>query len=297
MTNKASCGFGTISHEFTHSLGLPDIYPTAGEGFSVVDEWDLMDGGNFTNYGWCPPEYTAMEKWLMGWISFKELDEPTTVVGLKPVSEGGDVYRIKHSDSEWLLLENRQQRGWDAGAPGSGLVIYHVFYDGSVWQGNKVNTDKNKRRFHLFNADNRDYDAWDGYLDEKGLGTYANAGRMNSRYLSTSPYPWTNETTMDVNDELTDSSVPAAKMNYPNAKEELMLSKPITNISVDDDGLVSFDFMGGGTPTAIRGMARQSGHEAVVAYDLNGRRLSQPSRKGIYILRQSDGTIVKKVFK
>lgn len=297
MTNKASCGFGTISHEFTHSLGLPDIYPTAGEGFSVVDEWDLMDGGNFTNYGWCPPEYTALEKWLMGWISFKELDEPTTVVGLKPVSEGGDVYRIKHSDSEWLLLENRQQRGWDAGAPGSGLVIYHVFYDGSVWQGNRVNTDKNKRRFHLFNADNRDYDAWDDYLDEKGLGTYANAGRMNSRYLSTSPYPWTNETTMDVNDELTDSSVPAAKMNYPNAKEELMLSKPITNISVDDDGLVSFDFMGGGTPTAIRGIARQSGRESAVAYDLNGRRLSQPSRKGIYILRQSDGTIVKKVFK
>lgn len=292
--NNASCGIGTICHEYTHSLGLPDIYPTAGEGFSVVDEWDLMDGGNFTNYGWCPPEYTALEKWLMGWISFKELDEPTTVVGLKPVSEGGDVYRIKHSDSEWLLLENRQQRGWDAGAPGSGLVIYHVFYDGSVWQGNKVNTDKNKRRFHLFNADNRDYDAWDGYLDEKGLGTYANAGHMNSRYLSTSPYPWTNETTMDVNDELTDSSVPAAKMNYPNAKEELMLSKPITNISVDDDGLVSFDFMGGGTPTAIRGMARQSGHESAVAYDLNGRRQQSLSgRKGIYLVRQADGTIRK----
>jgi len=288
-----SCGFATICHEFSHSLGLPDIYPTSDSaGYSVCDEWDLMDGGNFTNYGWCPPEYTAMEKWLMGWISFKELDEPTTVVGLKPVSEGGDVYRIKHSDSEWLLLENRQQRGWDAGAPGSGLVIYHVFYDGSVWQGNKVNTDKNKRRFHLFNADNRDYDAWDDYLNEKGLGTYANTGHMNSRYLSTSPYPWTNETTLAVNNELTDSSVPAAKMNYPNAKEELMLSKPITNISVDDDGLVSFDFMGGGVVGLAESVKENASRGITATYDINGR-IAQPKASGFYIVRQADGTVRK----
>jgi hypothetical protein len=251
-----------------------------------------MDGGNFTNYGWCPPEYTALEKWLLGWISFKELDEPTTVVGLKPVSEGGDVYRIKHSDSEWLLLENRQQRGWDAGAPGSGLVIYHVFYDGSVWKGNEVNIDKNKRRFHLFNADNRDYDAWDDYLNEKGLGTYANTGHMNSRYLSTSPYPWTNETTLAVNNELTDSSVPAAKMNYPNAKGELMLSKPITNISVDDDGLVSFDFMGGGVVGLAESVKENASRGITATYDINGR-IAQPKASGFYIVRQADGTVRK----
>lgn len=288
-----SCGIGTICHEFTHSLGLPDIYPVGGEGFSVVDEWDLMDGGNFTNYGWCPPEFTAMEKWLMGWLSFKDLTEPTSISGLKPVAEGGDVYRIKHSDSEWLLLENRQQRGWDAGAPGSGLVIYHVFYDASVWGGNSVNSDINKRRFHLVNADNMDYDAWDAYMSNSGLSTYVNSGRMNSRYLSTSPYPWTNETT--TNCELTDSSVPSATM-YENIEGKVLLSKPITNISIDAEGLASFDFMGGNTE-GIRNLTPSLSEGDGAVYDLQGRRLSESAisnhKPQIRIVRQADGTFRK----
>ena len=120
---------------------------------------------------------------------------------------------------------------------------------------------------------------------------------MNSRYLSTSPYPWTNETTLAVNNELTDSSVPAAKMNYPNAKEELMLSKPITNICVDDDGLVSFDFMGGvPKPDGIK-----LHHSSFIAthpsiYDLQGRNMNLQNRKGVYLIRREDGT-VRKIFK
>ena len=292
-TSKTSCGIGTICHEFTHSLGLPDIYPVGGEGFSVVDEWDLMDGGNFTNYGWCPPEFTAMEKWLMGWLSFKDLTEPTSISGLKPVAEGGDVYRIKHSDSEWLLLENRQQKGWDAGAPGSGLVIYHVYYDVSVWSGNSVNSDINKRRFQLVNADNMDYDAWNAYMSNSDLSTYVNSGRMNSRYLSTSPYPWTNETT--TNCELTDSSVPSATM-YENIEGKLLLSKPITNISIDADGLVSFDFMGGNT-VGIRNLTPSFSEGEGSVYDLQGRRLPDSATSNqkpqIRIIRQADGTFRK----
>ena len=35
--NKTSCGIGTICHEFTHSLGLPDIYPTSSSAADYVD--------------------------------------------------------------------------------------------------------------------------------------------------------------------------------------------------------------------------------------------------------------------
>ena len=51
-----------------------------------------MDGGNFTNYGWCPPNYTPIEKMLLGWLTPVELTEPASIVNLKPVSEGGEVY-------------------------------------------------------------------------------------------------------------------------------------------------------------------------------------------------------------
>ena len=240
--NDKSFGIGTICHEFSHSLGLPDIYPTNGNGYSIVDEWDLMDGGNFTNYGWSPPNYTAMEKYMLGWLNPIELTGAATIKNLQPSEEGGAVYRIKHSDSEWLMLENRQQQGWDAGAPGKGLVIYHVFYDLLAWATNTVNNN-NKRRFELIHADNMDYDAWD--LRVGNVSPYQNKYMMNNQMLSTSPYPWTDSATSFVNNELTDNSVPPARMNYPNTKGNEFLGKPITNIQMSDDGLVSFDFMGG----------------------------------------------------
>lgn len=299
-TNNSLCGIGTVCHEFSHSLGLPDIYPTSNSWtYSVVDEWDLMDGGNFTNYGWCPPNYTALEKFLLGWISYEELTGPTTVTGLKPLSEGGKAYVIKHTDNEYLLLENRQWRGWDAGLPGKGLIVYHVNYIASVWANNRPNDTSNKPNFHLMNNDTFSYEDWTAYLKEHGVtsqtAVYQNPNRMNSQYFMNAHFPYGEGDAKA--DSLTDHSVPATLMYNDNAQSSKYLSKSITNIKVTDDGLVSFDFMGGGTPTAIRGMARQSGRESAVAYDLNGRRLSQPSRKGIYILRQSDGTIVKKVFK
>ena len=299
-----SCGFSTICHEFSHSLGLPDIYPTnSSAGYSVCDEWDLMDGGNFTNYGWCPVNYTALEKMLMGWLTPVELTEDSlTIEGLKPVEEGGNAYIIKHSDDEWLMLENRQQRGWDAGAPGKGLVIYHVNYSASVWKNNKVNNDATKRRFELVHADNMDYDAWDDYLTQAGLGFYEHSQKMNRRLLSTSPYPWIDDSTGGVlNDSLTDTSVPAAVMFYPGLTGNPLFNKPITNIKMTDEGLISFDFMGG-APVVVDGITthpftlHSSPFTCHQIYDLNGRRLAAEPQKGVYVIRKQDGTI-RKIFK
>lgn len=279
-----SCGIGTICHEFTHSLGLPDIYPTSSNaGYSVCDEWDLMDGGNFTNYGWCPPNFTPLEKMLLGWLTPIDLTESTTITDLKPSVEGGEVYRIMHSDSEWLLLENRQQSGWDLGAPGKGLVIYHVNYDGSAWRGNSVNNDPEKRRFYLVPADNMDYDAWDAYIDENKLSTYAKSSRLNNRHLSTSPYPYVVDGEV-LNNELTDTSTPAAAMYYP---EGALLGKPITNIQMSAEGLVSFDFMGG-NPSGIKEI-QVSGFRIQECYDLQGRRVDNPQQGNLYIVRTPQG--------
>ena len=286
------CGIGTVCHEYSHSLGLPDIYPTtADQGYSVCDEWDLMDGGNFTNWGWCPPNYTALEKYLMGWLELTELNEAATITGMKPVSEGGTAYIVKHSDSEWLLLENRQQTAWDAGAPGKGLVIYHVNYDGSVWQGNEVNIDKTKRRFHLVHADNMDYDAWSAYIKEKKLERYAADDKMNSLFLCTSPYPYISEDKETVNNELTDTSTPAATMFNPSTEGEMLLAKPITNIQMTDDGLISFDFMGG--TTGIRHIPIAGDNDASCLYNLQGQRINIPKPGNLYIVKKNNGTTYK----
>lgn len=294
--NNISCGIGTICHEFGHSLGLPDIYPTtSGVGFSVCDEWDLMDGGNFTNYGWAPPSFTAMEKILLGWLEPVELTEPTTVTGLKPVDEGGVAYKISHSSSEFLLLENRQQRGWDIGVPGSGLVVYHVNYDQAVWGGNTVNNNVDKRRFELVHADNLSYDNWYDLLMARGAkkmaDLYVKPNRMNSYILSTSPYPWKTDSTTFVNSQLTDTSVPIAKMHYPNNAGEMALGKPITNIEMSADGLISFDFMGG-DDTAVDAI-RQRVSGSAQFFDMTGRRLQSAPSSRVYIIKGVDGKVRK----
>ncbi|MBQ8657103.1 MAG: M6 family metalloprotease domain-containing protein [Prevotella sp.] len=293
-TREIYCGIGTICHEFSHSLGLPDIYPvgSASLPYSTVDEWDLMDGGNFTNYGWCPPNYTPLEKMLLGWLTPVELTEAASINNLKPVAEGGEVYKIGHTDSEYLLLENRQWSGWDAGLPGKGLVIYHVDYAAGNWSGNSVNSEAGKPRFSLVHADNLDYDGWVARKDEMGYSNYQNSNHMNKYHLSTSSYPWSTDSTDFVNRELTDTSVPAAVMYHENALGSTELGKPITNIKMTDDGLISFDFMGGTTglhslPSTLHPSPSTS------IYDLQGRQVTSPVRGELYIMKRADGTVSK----
>ena len=286
FTENIPCGIGTICHEFSHSLGLPDIYPvpTNDKLYTVLDEWDLMDGGIITNMGWCPPNYTPLEKMLLGWLTPVELTEATSVAGLKPVTEGGEVYQIKHTDTEYLLLENRQRVGWDKGIPGKGLVVYYVNYDESVWRSNRVNnsTSDEDCRFRLIHADNMNYDQWKAYLKEMDLSTYEGANFMNSLILSTSSYP------QESNTELTDTSTPAAKMRTKNANGEYLLSKPVTSIKMSSDGLISFDFMGGATGINDLRISDENGESCI--YDLSGKRVYIPSPGQMYIVKKNGVT-------
>ena len=282
-SNNKSCGIGTICHEFTHSLGLPDIYPTNGVAYSTVDEWDLMDGGNFTNYGWCPPNYTPLEKMLLGWLTPTELTEPTTVSNLATVDNGGVVFLVKNTTNEYYLLENRQWQGWDAGLPGKGLVVYHVNYNASSWGNNSVNNKRNAYRFHLIAADNRDYDSWYDYIKGSGLSQYANKNRMNSRVFSDAPYPFVTETDSLIN-ELTDTSVPAAIVYNVNADGTLFMGKAITDIKQNEDGTVSFLFMGGipsDVHVSVFGIQNSELREGI--FDLQGRRIYGTPSRGLVI--------------
>ena len=279
-----SCGIGTILHEFFHCLGLPDFYPMGNAtAYSAVDEWDLMDGGNYTNYGWCPPNLSTMEKMMLGWGQPVELTTATTVTTMKSVSDGGDTYIIRNpaNRDEYYLLENRQQKDWDFGCPGKGLLIYHVDYDYTEWMNNKINVDDNHYRYNLFHADGKDYMAWDKNNNGEDDSKWVDEGHLHNQYLSTSAYPYTNPETLVVNASLTNDSKPAATLFTANTDGLKLMSKPITNIQMAADGTISFDFMK--DPTAISHVQAAADDNAPW-YDLQGRRLQgRPVHKGLYI--------------
>ena len=237
-TENTSCGIGTICHEFCHVLGLPDLYPTSGDEFSVVDEWDLMDGGNYANDGWCPPNLSIHEREYLGWSYPEELSEATTITDMPSFDKSGKAYRIVNETNpdEYYLLENRQWEGWDLMLPNHGLLITHVDFNASVWQGNYVNSSPTHHRLEYFHADNCDYNWYEDKLGDNY--SYGSDGR-NLRLQYTS-YPYVDAEKV-THDALTDTSVPAATIFNPGADGKLLMGKPITDIR-EKDGLVSFLF-------------------------------------------------------
>ena len=291
-SNNTSCGIGTICHEFSHCLGLPDIYPTntndSSLPISIVDEWDLMDGGNGSNRGWCPPNYSALEKMQLGWLTPTELTADTVITGMKSVSDGGEVYLIRHTENEYYLLENRQWQGWDVSVPGHGLLVWHVNYNASKWNNNVVNNTAGKPNYHLVTADNLDYDAWlDFYYKRGGGNPYLDRSRQLHRcLLSSAPYPWATDSTDYVNNELTNTSTPATIMYNKNAVGSYLLSKPITDITEHEDGTISFVFHAT-TPDGMITINREPLTNNPI-YTLTGRKVQAEAinslPKGFYII-------------
>ena len=263
--NGSFTGIGTICHEYCHTLGLPDVYPTRGglDFYSVIDDWDLMDGGNYTAWGVCPPNLTASEKYLLGWLEPIDIMGPMEICDLKPLQDGGDAYMMMVSPTEYYMLENRNRQGkWDRGIPGEGLVITYTKFDSQNWTSNSINT-KIPFSYDIVTADGWNYNQWVEYVKQTNGTQYVDEqNRMYSNYLSNAAFPFVNDTI--------------------EIRECLMLPFPITNIQMGDDGTISFEV--GERQTAISTIENNNEMENLYWYDLQGHRLpSMPTKSGVYL--------------
>ena len=149
-SNNARTGIGTICHEFSHVLGLPDYYLTTTN--PVVDQrntpgaWSLMGYGNYLNNGNTPPNYSVYDKYYLGWLEPEALSKSQS---LEIPADGETTYMISRNERHVeagpyrtdtvYYLENRQQEGWDTYLPGHGLLVWRVIYDESDWYNNCPN--------------------------------------------------------------------------------------------------------------------------------------------------------------
>ena len=146
-------GIGTFCHEFSHVLGLPDLYSTNNNTAFTPYYYSLMDHGNYNGDGRCPCALTAYERYFLGWCEPRELSTDGSV-RLEPISSNV-AYRLSLPgyNEEYYLLENRMKTGWDAQLPGEGLLIWHIDYSRDVWDRNAVNNDEARQRVNLIEAD------------------------------------------------------------------------------------------------------------------------------------------------
>ena len=88
-------GIGCFCHEFSHCLGLPDLYDTENSYTYVMGAWDLLDSGCYNGpdgLGWVPAGFNSYEKQFVGWYDIKELKTDTIVDRMLPLNEGGEAY-------------------------------------------------------------------------------------------------------------------------------------------------------------------------------------------------------------
>ena len=149
-SNGKRCGIGTFCHEFSHIMGLPDFYSTReGSTHRTLGSWDIMDYGPYNNKGNTPPNYSAYERWFMGWINPRLINKACSVV-LPPLQDSRSACYMTATGSSivnillpvprvFYLLENRQKEGWDRYLKGSGLMITKVQWNRQRWEGNSVN--------------------------------------------------------------------------------------------------------------------------------------------------------------
>ena len=160
--SKKHTGIGTFCHEFSHVLGLPDLYVTNTATHTTVNEWDIMDYGPYNNEGNTPPTFSAYERFFMGWLTPRLITEPENVV-LKDLKHSNEALLISSTDEHNLIgndpdpttfymVENRQQNGWDEHLPGHGMMLTKIQYSYSRWNQNTVNNSSSKMGVDLIEA-------------------------------------------------------------------------------------------------------------------------------------------------
>lgn len=160
-------GIGTFVHEFSHVIGLPDLYATRYTGAFTPGSWSALDYGPYNNNGCTPPNYGAFERYALGWLEPKVLDGPANIK-LKAIDNNEACIVQTSKSEEFFLFENRQQTGWDAYIPGHGMLVWHVDYDSYVWDTNSVNNSTYHQYVDIEEADgtqneyDRDGDAFPG---------------------------------------------------------------------------------------------------------------------------------------
>ena len=161
-SGSAMMGIGVVCHEFSHCLGLPDLYDTNYSGGFGMSYFDLMDSGSHSGPNGRaerPYGYSAYERWFAGWLDLSEVENSQRIENLPDLQDEPKAYILRNDndENEFFILENHQNVGWyqyvGASSECHGLMVTHVDFDQWAWSTNQVNQDKDHQRMSIIPAD------------------------------------------------------------------------------------------------------------------------------------------------
>ena len=257
-------GIGTICHEFSHVLGLPDFYDVdyevSGQS-NHLDNWSVMAQGCYANYDKTPVGYSLYERYSVGFMNEPPVISSPGSMTLDPLplltSRSG--YRINTPvNNEFFLLENRQQTAfkWDAFLPGSGMLVHRVDKTNfSVWSNNTVNTNPDHNYYELVRAG--------------GIHSYTYNEKVYFESTAADVFPGDDHVT-----ELGNTTSPANLLSWSGKPCTYELS----NIQMTEEGLITFDVKSAGIPEGIVELRTKTAPSEAPLYNLHGQRVTRQHR-------------------
>ncbi len=237
--DKYITGIGVFCHEFTHCLGIPDLYATSSSAYvnnQTPEYWDLMDAGEYMQDGYLPTAYSPWETSVMEWnMGIETLDDKARQITMKPYFEEKKVYKIMAPDSiQYLLLQNIQKTnaGWWKGYPYHGLLIHRIDYEGEVNLNRKLNNTPGSPNVTILPADGV---IINGYLagDDEKKYKYTSTEYIQSHYGD--PFPGKQEVT-----SLTEVTLNKGVVDKDTVS--VTMSNLLYNIK-ETNGIITFDYL------------------------------------------------------
>lgn len=127
---------GVYCHELGHVLGLPDLYDTDYSSYGI-GRWSLMAGGSWNGPSGMGGSPAHLDAWSRIFLSFLSPNVPSFDqygVSFPQVETNQTIYKLWTNGtpaSQYFLVENRQQAGYDTYLPSSGMLIWHIDDDRS----------------------------------------------------------------------------------------------------------------------------------------------------------------------
>lgn len=180
-------GIGTICHEFSHVLGLPDLYDTDYQqsgGQSVhPDGWSILAGGAYYNFARTPVGYSGYERYAAGFAEPVLLEYPS-LNSMVSIQSTNRFFKVNSSNpDEFFIIEGRKSDKWDRSLPGHGMLVWHVdSTDVDVWEKNMVNCNPERTYMNVQRADPQ-RSKTTGEIIDSDYDTYPGKGNITTAQL------------------------------------------------------------------------------------------------------------------
>ena len=275
-------GTGVFIHEFSHCMGLPDLYATSSKAYvdnQGMETYSVMDYGLYNYNGFAPCPYNAWEQEVMGWTEMEDVrgmmaDGTCQIADLLPTIEGGTAYKLVNADNDrdFIVMENIQQRGLNKKSDGHGLLVYHVDYPyTSVNMTDTPNNNPGHPSVAVVPAGGL---LVSSFLRGEGK---THTKKEWTESLAAATFPGSKKVTSLTNE------MQLPNYCFWNSTTAKTTGFMLTGISEDTEtGTVSLT-VAPDNPSGIDGVRWQKADAGTVFYDLQGRKVTHPA-SGIYIL-------------